>query len=308
MNLLPNIIFSLRIHLEPRYSRPRFSSVLMRLCDMDPKVLSPFFPRIIIFQTMRLSSTMSIRLMPRLRPGPRWSSCWASHRSPEVQYGWIKPALPSVSLCGLRMPRQPFWEKPSRPLAADLMARGCLWNSFVMVGQVHGFVKLFRHALPGLVGRFESIRRRSLMFQRMRWASFTRASRRYFLQDVLSVYPQDLAECSAAEISAESDLGEPTMFLSILDRKGVQPEWQVRTRLWRRIRTGRREGCGVTGFDRACERRGATVSAASGRKGRFVVVRKQNAALLKPRSDVEGPTQEASEVASNNAICSSLRR
>jgi len=45
------------------------------------------------------------------------------------------------------------------------------------------------------------------------------------------------------------------------------------------------------------------VSASSGRKGRFVVARKQNAALLKPRSDLEGPTQEASEAASNNAIC-----
>jgi mannose-1-phosphate guanylyltransferase len=53
---------------------------------------------------------------------------------PEGEYGWIEPVLTGIedntdALCRVRR----FWEKPTSEVARRLMARSCLWNSFVMV-------------------------------------------------------------------------------------------------------------------------------------------------------------------------------
>jgi hypothetical protein len=45
-----------------------------------------------------------------------------------------------------------------------------------------------------------------------------------FSQDVLSVYSHDVAVLCGTGLGW-SDLGEPGRVLSILERKGVQPEW-----------------------------------------------------------------------------------
>ena len=48
------------------------------------------------------------------------------------------------------------------------MERGCLWNSFVMIGHVNAFMNLIRHALPELVESFESIRQALFTYERNR--------------------------------------------------------------------------------------------------------------------------------------------
>ena len=50
-----------------------------------------------------------------------------------------------------------FWEKPKPEVARDLMQRGCLWNSFVMVGKVSAFLKMIQQAVPDLFTRFRSV-------------------------------------------------------------------------------------------------------------------------------------------------------
>lgn len=57
----------------------------------------------------------------------------ASH--PETGYGWIEAEggfEPGSS--EVRKLRR-FWEKPSAEVAHDLMERGCVWNTFVMIGR-----------------------------------------------------------------------------------------------------------------------------------------------------------------------------
>jgi mannose-1-phosphate guanylyltransferase len=147
--------------------------------------------------------------------------------SPEVEYGWIEPG---VSIDGFVpssvFPVSRFWEKPRQKLATTLMARGCLWNSFVMVGRVNAFLRPIRHTLPSLLGAFESIR-----------SSFSTASEEKelralysgipatgFSQDVMSVRPRDLAVLCATGLGW-SDLGEPGRVLSVLESKGVRTEW-----------------------------------------------------------------------------------
>ena len=122
-----------------------------------------------------------------------------------------------------------FWEKPHQTLASALMERGCLWNSFVMIGHVNAFLNLVRHTLPDLVDSFESIRQS--FFTTAEPASvrdlYSAIHAASFSEDVLSVQPDHLAVLRGTGLGW-SDLGEPSRVLSILDRKNVRKEWGLK--------------------------------------------------------------------------------
>jgi mannose-1-phosphate guanylyltransferase len=117
-------------------------------------------------------------------------------KAPECAYGWIEPGAPLAESSGNFISDvSRFWEKPSRRIAMQLMRRGCLWNSFVMVGAVGAFIKTIRHTLPNLLACFESM-----------WATMTPGMEYEALRDlylkvpatnfsdqVLSARPSDLA-------------------------------------------------------------------------------------------------------------------
>jgi mannose-1-phosphate guanylyltransferase len=78
---------------------------------------------------------------------------------PSTDYGWIQPGdrLPGVAETSLlRVER--FWEKPSRRRAETLAARGCLWNSLVVVGSAAALLVMLREAVPFLFRAFEPVR------------------------------------------------------------------------------------------------------------------------------------------------------
>jgi mannose-1-phosphate guanylyltransferase len=80
--------------------------------------------------------------------------------SAETDYGWIEPAARPLPIDGDPVfPVRRFWEKPSADLARTLFTRGCLWNSFVMVGHVAAFIELIAVGTPALVRAFEPVRR-----------------------------------------------------------------------------------------------------------------------------------------------------
>lgn len=145
---------------------------------------------------------------------------------PEVAYGWIEPGAVMAVDSGSVFRVVRFWEKPSHALASALMERGCLWNSFVMVGQVDSFLNLIHRALPNLRGSFESLRpilcspmeEPALLelYSSMRSSSFS--------DEVLAVCPKDLAVLSGGDLGW-SDLGEPMRVLTVLGRKRARPEW-----------------------------------------------------------------------------------
>jgi mannose-1-phosphate guanylyltransferase len=147
--------------------------------------------------------------------------------TPEAGYGWIEPGIPlgspvPDSVC--RVSR--FWEKPDYSLASTLMDRGCLWNSFIMVGHVHTFLNLIRHALPSLFQSFESIRS-SFFTEHERTALcdlYSGIRSTSFSEDVLSVLPNRLAVLCATGLGW-SDLGEPSRVRSVLERKGARTQW-----------------------------------------------------------------------------------
>lgn len=79
--------------------------------------------------------------------------------SPATGYGWIDPegALPASEHSPVFRVRS-FWEKPSAARAEQLMAAGCLWNSFVMVGWVSTYLGLIAAAAPQLIMAFDPVR------------------------------------------------------------------------------------------------------------------------------------------------------
>jgi mannose-1-phosphate guanylyltransferase len=81
---------------------------------------------------------------------------------PETEYGWIEPGHAVVPLARpwpmLVSSVRRFWEKPRPKIAAALEARGCLWNSFVIVARVSALVGLVRQALPAVYGTLAAAR------------------------------------------------------------------------------------------------------------------------------------------------------
>ena len=144
--------------------------------------------------------------------------------APETEYGWIEPA-PSIlssaqkSITGVRK----FWEKPSLNLATSLMQRGCLGNSFVMVGRVDALLKMTRAALPAMHTAFEAI---TPTFetdneQKALAELYSHIEDSNFSHQVLAVRPGDLMVMRVGDVGW-SDLGEPNRVLSTLARIGIE--------------------------------------------------------------------------------------
>ena len=75
----------------------------------------------------------------------------------EVEYGWIEPGARVGGRAGAVRHVLRFWEKPDPALAESLHGRGCLWNSFVMVGAVATFLRAMAVSLPALYGALDNV-------------------------------------------------------------------------------------------------------------------------------------------------------
>jgi mannose-1-phosphate guanylyltransferase len=210
-----------------RGTAPAIIYSLLRLREMDEKGIVAFFPSDHHFSDNEaFAGHMESAYAAAAALPEQVILLGIPPDSPEVEYGWIEPG---VFIDGFMpssvFPVSRFWEKPRRKLAATLMAQGCLWNSFVMVGRVDAFLNPVRHTLPLLLAAFESIR-----------SSFSTASEEEelralyssipatgFSRDVMSLRPMDLAVLCATGLGW-SDLGEPSRVLSVLQGRGIKAE------------------------------------------------------------------------------------
>lgn len=146
--------------------------------------------------------------------------------SAEKEYGWIEPqrsVLGSAVRSITRVER--FWEKPSASLATSLMQRGCLWNSFVMVGRVDSLLRMTQAALPELYADFSALTPafESWLEHKALARLYSRINDTNFSHEVLAARPQDLAVMRVGDVGW-SDLGEPSRVLATLAHLGVQSE------------------------------------------------------------------------------------
>ncbi len=145
--------------------------------------------------------------------------------SPEVEYGWIEPTKSTLhreSLFGVRR----FWEKPNQFLAEALLARGCLWNSFVMVASAAALLTIVEATLPELYRSFAYL---SSLLQTQREAKaiaelYSRLSESNFSHQVLAQVPHQLAVLKVSGVRW-NDLGEPKRVLASLSMAGIFPSW-----------------------------------------------------------------------------------
>ena len=137
---------------------------------------------------------------------------------PDEEYGWIEPNREGSIDKGRNLWRvRRFWEKPSPALARELMARGCLWNSFVMVGRVSAFLQMIRNAANDLHAKFVAVKSElstpnekyamDSVYRHLRDSNFSR--------EVLQARPKDLAVIPVRG-SKWSDLGSPRRVFSAL--------------------------------------------------------------------------------------------
>jgi mannose-1-phosphate guanylyltransferase len=208
---------------------PAIAYGLTRLQQMDPKGVVAFFPSDHHFgnDEALVEHIDSAFAQAELHPA-RVILLGIEPESPEEAYGWIEPGLPLAgdSPNGISEVSG-FWEKPSRLIASRLMRRGCLWNSFVMVGTVGAFINVMRQTLPNLLARFESISVGADpgMEEEALDSLYLKVPATNFSDEVLAARLSNLAVMRASGLGW-SDLGEPERVFSTLrlKRRATSPE------------------------------------------------------------------------------------
>ncbi len=146
----------------------------------------------------------------------------AEPHQPEIEYGWIEPGA-GYGDC-TRVSR--FWEKPSLDIAKDLLKRGCLWNTFVMVGRARMFLDLLAATVPELLQAFEPVAPMS-----HDGSETKRVRRLYRSLPPVDFSHQVLAKCTDRLLLLRlgdarwSDLGKPERVMATLEEAGIQPQW-----------------------------------------------------------------------------------
>jgi mannose-1-phosphate guanylyltransferase len=147
--------------------------------------------------------------------------------SAETSYGWIEPQetfFGNLAKAVSQVKR--FWEKPSPEAAKHLMTKGCLWNSFVMVGKVETFLALIEKQLPALYKMFAAS---SVTFGTAAEKATVRAlyawiNETNFSSEVLEKATAELYVLRVSDV-VWSDWGEPQRVLGTLNNLGLQPDW-----------------------------------------------------------------------------------
>jgi mannose-1-phosphate guanylyltransferase len=140
----------------------------------------------------------------------------AHPQGPEVEYGWIELG-PSTG--GDSFHVRGFCEKPAVHVARELLERGSLWNTFVMVGRVRSFLEMVNAALAGLVEVFRKshvwtgaeVHIEDSLYERIHSVDFSR--------EVLSLQTRRLGH------TGWNDLGHPERVIAVLQAAGLEPWW-----------------------------------------------------------------------------------
>jgi mannose-1-phosphate guanylyltransferase len=143
--------------------------------------------------------------------------------SAETEYGWIEPVVQTDSMVG---PIRRFWEKPSPPRARALLERGCLWNSFVMVGRADAFVSAIEAVAPEIASAFARVAR---VLGRSGEAS---ALERAYASLATTGFSERVLAPAASRFSVLRvkdvgwcDLGSPRRVAESARRRGHEPPW-----------------------------------------------------------------------------------
>ncbi len=216
---------NLVVQPQNRGTAPAILYSLLRLAELAPQAQVAIFPsdhfvdddggfmRHVDMAFAAVSSRPELTVLLGIQP-----------EGAETGYGWIEPALSVLDTAAFMVRR--FWEKPNLELANELLGRGCLWNSFVMVGQLSTLLGLFVIALPDLYLAFKRIQPTlgtvfenktvERLYEDLGHASFS--------EQVLARHPINLTVLPVRGVKW-SDLGEPRRVIDTCARIGIKPQW-----------------------------------------------------------------------------------
>ena len=144
-------------------------------------------------------------------------------RDAQTEYGWVELCPSDEPVVA---PVRRFWEKPSAALARILLERGCLWNSFVMVGWAEAFRRLIEGTLPEIAVALATVE--SALGTH---AEDTVLARAYatlptigFSEGVVARVPDRLSVMRVKDVGW-SDLGNPKRAVESARRRGHAPAW-----------------------------------------------------------------------------------
>jgi mannose-1-phosphate guanylyltransferase len=219
-----------------RGTLPAILSSLMRIIRQDRNALVAFFPSDHFYLDDKRFREDVESAFAAAEDHPQTVVLLAAEaKDPEVGYGWIEVEPPSAHpghrLFGLKH----FWEKPSQALAEELLHRGCLWNTFVMVGTAQAFAAMIRASASDSYRAFEP-----LLEYRKPEAEATTLGAIYenlrvadFSEQVLSANKERLAVLRLGDVGW-SDLGDPRRLVTVVSESGVEHEWLMK---WNRDST-----------------------------------------------------------------------
>jgi len=139
----------------------------------------------------------------------------------ETGYGYIVPG-PKVWGAGAAFRVAAFREKPVQSLAAKIIRRGGLWNSFVMVGRVARFIELVREIRPDDVARLAHVPADAEGLA----PAYDEMPSWNFSRDFLTHIPKHLVVARAEDLGW-SDWGTPEAVERTFATMGLVPPWRV---------------------------------------------------------------------------------
>lgn len=194
----------------------------------DPDATVAVFPsdHFIVEEAAFMAHVM--RVAAFVRRYPEWLVLLGAQPSaPETEYGWIEPGrmLEGRAASPLFTVRR-FWEKPSEAIARVCFARGCLWNTLVLVAKVRTLLEAGRRFLPELSDRLARIARFRDTADEP-WAvqqAYALAPKANFSREVLEACPPFLA-VSRLPVITWSDWGTSDRVLGSLREARLSPPW-----------------------------------------------------------------------------------
>ncbi len=143
-------------------------------------------------------------------------------RNTQTVHGWIElgqPADPSGDTFQVRS----FCDRPSPRFAKQLIDRGALWNTLVMVGHVDAFLNMINSSRAGLANAFhgclwdgEEVNIPESFYQRIYAVDFSR--------DVLSIQAPNLLALRAS-LPGWNDLRDPQSLIDVLEEAKINRPW-----------------------------------------------------------------------------------
>jgi mannose-1-phosphate guanylyltransferase len=209
-----------------RGTAPAILYALLRIAARDPEAVVAFLPSDhYVSDNFKFMAHVRAAVVTAQRRPDLIALLGLEPESPEVEYGWIEPSAPikgQPKCSGVRR----FWEKPNLVLAQVLQLRGCLWNSFVMVGSVGAFLDCIQSASAELFRAFAGI---APLIGTAAEAPAVEGLYKVidevnFSHQVLAQRPDRLAVLRVAGVRW-NDLGEPKRVLASLDMAGIRPQW-----------------------------------------------------------------------------------